>query len=92
MKHKVVTNNRNKNRYIFTIAHRAVDIRKKGSNRKSRERPNLKMRYECSAILCLGCCYIGEQLLHLEEDATVDGLQAYVRLLITSSVCFYLFP
>ena len=45
----------------------------------------------CSAILCLGCCYIGE-LLHLEEDATVDGLQAYVRLLITSSVCFYLFP
>ena len=46
---------------------------------------------QCSAILCLGCCYIGE-LLHLEEDATVDGLQAYVRLLITSSVCFYLFP
>ena len=36
----------NKNRYIFTIAHRAVDIRKKGSNRKSRERPNFKMRYE----------------------------------------------
>ena len=44
----------------------------------------------CSAILCLGCCYIGE-LLHLEEEAAVDGLQAYVRLLITSSVCFY-FP